>query len=181
MKTSIYDVQPMPQLLIIRHGEAQERPSVSQKIFLSDEKRPLTEGGKSEVQDIAQILPNLVKPTRFISSQLKRAMETMEIVIREFGATKFEKWKELSPSSHPVEFIEEWGRSLKEPNETLAMAGHEPHLSTLLSFLLSGSNRSFVKLPTGGAALVKFNNGIQAGAATLQWYMTPNQLRMISK
>ena len=58
-----------------------------------------------------------------------------------------------------------------------ACVGHEPNLSSLAGYLLTGRDRSFLELRKGGAVLLDFPGRIVAGGAILQWHLAPGMLR----
>ena len=60
--------------------------------------------------------------------------------------------------------------------ETVIAVGHEPHLSTLATYLMCGSEDSRVEMKKGGACLLVFDKRAKRGAGTLRWLMGPKQL-----
>jgi len=62
-------------------------------------------------------------------------------------------------------------------HENVAIVGHEPGLSRTVSWLLAGSERSFVEIKKGAALLLAFPDAVEAAGATLLWALTPSQLR----
>ncbi len=81
---------------------------------------------------------------------------------------------ELSPEATPTDFLR-WLR--KQKANILAAVGHEPSISLILSWLLTGSERRIVSFRKGGACLIEFHGEVGAGTATLLWALTPGQLR----
>jgi phosphohistidine phosphatase len=59
----------------------------------------------------------------------------------------------------------------------VAVVGHEPSISLILSWLLTGTERRIFSFRKGGACLLEFSGEIGAGTATLLWALTPAQLR----
>ncbi len=59
----------------------------------------------------------------------------------------------------------------------MAAVGHEPSLSLILSWLLTGNERRLLAFRKGGACLLDFPDEPGAGTATLLWALTPAQLR----
>ncbi|MDO8757611.1 MAG: phosphohistidine phosphatase, partial [Elusimicrobiota bacterium] len=63
--------------------------------------------------------------------------------------------------------------------ERVVLVGHEPHLSKVISWLLSGSaSRSFVGLKKAQAVLLETKKAA-AGSATLVWSLPPKVLRKL--
>ena len=81
---------------------------------------------------------------------------------------------ELTPEASPADFLR-WLRQRKE--ETVAVVGHEPSISLILSWLLTGAERQILSFRKGGACLIEFPGEIGGGTATLLWALTPGQLR----
>jgi phosphohistidine phosphatase SixA len=59
--------------------------------------------------------------------------------------------------------------------------GHDPHLALLITWLLTGVENETIPLKKGGAALLEFEGKPAAGQATLQWLLTPSQLRALGE
>ena len=63
----------------------------------------------------------------------------------------------------------------------VAIVGHDPHLSRLVTWLISGVDSPNVVLKKGGCALLDFDHEIDAGAGALRWLLTPSQLIAVGK
>ena len=163
-------------LLVIRHAIAVERDEWSG----NDDLRPLTNEGVSKMRKGAQGLAAQVKNVDVLAtSPLVRARKTAEIVA---GALEHEGELEevdaLRPGQDPGAFVE-WVERHAE-HDVVAIVGHEPHLSTLVSWLLTGQSESRLDLKKGGACLVRFEHAPKAGTGQLLWLLTPNQLRALA-
>jgi len=75
-----------------------------------------------------------------------------------------------------LEDFEKWA-GLYAHNNLLAIVGHEPHLSSLVTWLISGKRESRIELKKGGACLVDFEAEARHDAGTLAWLLTPRQLK----
>jgi phosphohistidine phosphatase len=62
----------------------------------------------------------------------------------------------------------------------VAVVGHEPHLGTLVTWLLTGVAEPRVPLRKGGACLVDFTRRPGRGGGTLRWSLTPSMLRRMA-
>jgi phosphohistidine phosphatase len=66
-------------------------------------------------------------------------------------------------------------------NAEVALAGHEPHVSELLSYLLTGQQKNFATFKKGGVAMVEGYAPLRAGNLTLGWLLEPNHLVAIGE
>src|SRR5690348_3940711 len=132
------------RILIIRHAIAQERESFARPVQ-DDALRPLTSKGHKKMCKAARGLARLVPSVDVIaSSPLVRAVQTAEIVADAFDGARNVQIAALSPRKPPAQLLE-WLQA-HQPDATVALVGHEPHLSTFLSWLLTGLQESFVVL-----------------------------------
>jgi phosphohistidine phosphatase len=61
---------------------------------------------------------------------------------------------------------------------SVALVGHEPNLSTLLAYLVAGTEDAFVsELKKGAVACIGFEDEPRAGDAVLLWLAQPKLLR----
>jgi phosphohistidine phosphatase len=166
-------------LLVIRHAIAEDK-EVFAASGRSDDQRPLTEAGRSKMRRAADGL-RLTCPRVAVlaSSPLLRARETAEIVAPAFRVRRVEIVEALRPDG-PFEELTDWLRGRVPPNGedmTVAVVGHEPQLSGLVTWLMTGGSDSRIELKKGGACLLEFDRAPGAGAAILRWALTPSQLR----
>lgn len=169
------------KLLIIRHAIAMERMDYQKASPGADDHfRPLTEEGKRKMAKNTKGLKALVQtPDVLLSSPLTRAKETLEILKLSFKGAKTEICRELDPEAKPEEFGE-WLKQRPEARKTdslLAVVGHEPQLSSLVSWFTCGSLKGHIVLKKGGACLLDFPKGVEKGKASLLWLATPSILR----
>ncbi len=162
-------------VLLIRHAPAEER-----EIFAltgqPDELRPLTPRGIERMQLAARGLMTLALPVeRLIASPLVRAQQTAEILAPTLEIRQFETEALLSPDV-PASLLIDWLR--KQPRvDGMALIGHEPSLSQLVETLIYGAANGNMPLKKGGAALIRFSDGIAAGQGQLIWFLSPGILR----
>jgi phosphohistidine phosphatase len=115
---------------------------------------------------------------RIVSSPLVRARQTAEI-LREVVSPhrKIDICEHLVPSGSHADLLAYLNRL---GAESVAIVGHEPHLSSFTSHLLSGKDQvSFVEYKKGAAGFVTFSDGAAAGTGTLEWLIQPGALRDI--
>ena len=61
-----------------------------------------------------------------------------------------------------------------------AVVGYEPHLSTLITWLISGVEEPRVELKKGGACLLELDGTPGPAAARLVWRNAPRALRQLA-
>jgi phosphohistidine phosphatase len=165
------------ELLLIRHAIAEERDAFA-RTGKDDRLRPLTDEGRKKMKQTVRGLRGLVPAIDLLAtSPLTRAAQTAAILDSVYGGLNEVEIAELSPDAAPVEFLR-WLR--KQKAETVAAVGHEPSISLILSWLLTGTERRLFAFRKGGACLLELPKEIGAGTATLVWAMAPAQLRQLA-
>jgi phosphohistidine phosphatase len=166
------------KLVIIRHGQAGD-PDQWKAEGRDDRLRPLTPKGKKEMRKVAAGLAELVSELDvLVTSPLVRAAETAEIVAAQYGC-EIETLEVLTPERDPDEVLP-WLQS-QAPSRTVGLVGHEPHLSTLVGYLVTGRKSSFIELKKGGACQIEMAAPVRAGGGTLQYLLTDRDLRRLGK
>ena len=166
------------RLLVVRHGAAEDKDEFA-RTGRSDDLRPLTADGKRDMREATRGLRNVVpKIDVLATSPLVRAIETAEIL-----GTAYEREyvvvDELRPDSPYGDFAR-WAREHAK-KDVVAIVGHEPHLSGLVSWFLAGATTTFLDLKKGAACLIEIDDAPSAASAMLLWSMTPRQLRGIGR
>jgi phosphohistidine phosphatase len=160
------------QLLVIRHGIAVERGTPG----IPDEDRPLTPEGEEKFAEAAKGLAGLVaRPDALLTSPLLRAKQTAALAAAAWGRIDPEETPALAGGT-----FEEQATVLDRyrGDATVAVVGHEPHLSALLARLLGSRHDDRVAFRKGGAALVDIP-GRLAGGGQLVWFLPPKVLRKL--
>ncbi len=159
----------MPKLFLIRHAIAEDR-EVFKKAGLPDSERPLTSHGKTRMKKVAKKLHTLYPEIQtFLQSPLTRAQQTTQILRNFYSQSVTQTISELKPSTTPEKILP----ILKYyEGKTLAIVGHEPYLSHLLQYLLTGQTTSvpLAPLKKGGIACLDNSN---PGKMQLLWLATP--------
>jgi len=166
------------KLLIVRHAIAQDRRlyATSNK---NDDLRPLTPKGCRRMGVIARGLRRLEPGVeQLATSPLVRAVQTAEILAETFGASAPLQAPVLAPGSGPRN-VGRW-LATQTDNALLALVGHEPDLSQLVSWLTTGTTGGCVRFKKGAAGLLECRSPLEAGACRLCWLLTPRQLRMLA-
>lgn len=165
------------ELIIIRHGLAEVREEFAKK-GLEDQFRPLTLKGRKKMQKVCMRLRDHIKNLDLIvSSPYTRARQTAEIVSQIYFETKIVEAPELVPQSPSPAFLK-WLRTQGRNYKRIAIVGHEPHLSTFTSYLLTGKTENFIDLKKGGIIALKVGSfaDIQAGKTELLYSIPPKFL-----
>jgi phosphohistidine phosphatase len=170
------------QLLVIRHAIADDRETFA-RTGRSDDLRPLTEEGRDKMRRAAGGLRTIAPGVAILgTSPLVRARETAEIVAPAVGVKRVETVEALRPERRYEELVD-WllVRSPQAGSGAIAVVGHEPHLSGLVTWLMTGGSDSRLELKKGGACLLEFSKPPSAGEAMLLWLLTPSQLRRLAE
>jgi phosphohistidine phosphatase len=167
------------ELLVVRHAIAEEREAFA-VTGKPDAERPLTDEGRRKFVKVARGLAALVESVDVLAtSPLARATETGEILARELELGRAARLVELAPDAEPRALMP-WLRK-NASRSCVAVVGHEPHLSLLVEYLLTGApGRGFVTLKKGGACLLSLGRRPVAGRAELAFLLTPGQLRRLA-
>jgi len=161
------------RLLIIRHAIAVPRGTAD----IPDDERPLTPQGEKRFRQAAKGLARITKrPDALLTSPLVRARETAVIAANAWGGP--EPGIDVSLASGSFEGLA--ATLASHPDDaTVAIVGHEPHLSTLLARLIGTESAARLTFRKGGAALVEIPESLDEGGV-LVWYMQPKILRRLA-
>jgi phosphohistidine phosphatase len=129
------------------------------------------------MRGVAKGLANTVVPDLIATSPLKRAMETAKILARAYDLEVGATVDALRPERPPEDFVA-WART-QAADGTVAIVGHEPHLSQLIAWLTTGRSTAFVELKKGGACYLEFDSTPRNSGGTLLWLMRPSQLEAL--
>ncbi len=163
-------------LLIVRHGEAGNQEQFS-RTGEDDALRPLTPRGRKRMAKAAAGLKTFVPSIDMLaSSPLIRAAQTADILCHEYEI-KCVEITELIPTRRPQAVLK-W-LSHQKPRQTIVLVGHEPQLSALATWLITGLEESVLDLKKGGACWLEFEDRPSPGAGRLRWLMTCAQLRSL--
>ncbi|HVT39793.1 MAG TPA: phosphohistidine phosphatase SixA [Gemmatimonadaceae bacterium] len=166
------------KVLVIRHAIAEEREAFAES-GKSDDERPLTANGRRRMERAARGLHTLVPRINLLaSSPLVRAQQTAAVVAKVFRTEVGEETASLSPGASLDQFAK-WLAPHAEL-DVIAVVGHEPHLSALVTWLLSGLSDSRIEFKKGGACLLELDGQPGPAAAKLHWLLTPKALRQLT-
>lgn len=136
-----------------------------------DSKRPLTPGGRIEMQKIAKSLKTVgLQTDRIYTSPLRRARETAEITARILKIPILEEWDELKPDGNKQALYRKLSRL--EQDSRPILVGHEPHLSSVIGEII-GTPDARIVLKKGGLAKVRITSFTPRISGELRWLLTP--------
>jgi phosphohistidine phosphatase len=160
------------RLLIVRHAEAVPRGTPG----IRDEERPLTTEGRSQFRAAARGIARLVdRPDALLTSPWLRAKQTAAIAARAWDRVEPKEAAALAGGSfeEQAELLDGFPREA-----TVAIVGHEPHLSTLLGRLLGARATDRLGLKKGAIALVDVPGRLAEGGSLLL-FLPPKVLRKL--
>lgn len=161
-------------ILLVRHAIAVERGT---KGYEDDSVRPLTPAGRQRMLEAAHGLERIFTPQAIFTSPMVRAAQTAEILQGVYHLGKPRVCDALGTGDHASLL------SVLEDSDvgSVALVGHEPWMSELLSLLLTGYvtslNATFKK---GACALVRCDD-LRPGNCWLEWLIQPAALRRIAQ
>ncbi len=163
------------ELYVVRHAIAEERDGVR---WPDDSERPLTDRGRERFRFVAETLGRIVPEVDvLLSSRFVRAWQTAELLSEQAN------WVQPTACS-ALEFgsSEEVCDSLGQYHgaNAIAVVGHEPCLSELVGYFLTGNDGVLdMEFKKGGAVRLWLDHLPRAGAGVLCWYLTPKLARAI--
>ena len=161
------------EIYILRHGIAVNRGTPGYK---KDSDRTLTPEGEEKVHQIAKAMLAMdVKFDLILSSPYLRSKQTAQLVAAELDE-EITLTDLLTPDGNPLELIRELN---DEKPQSVLLVGHEPYLSGLISVLVTGESNAAIELKKGGLCKLSADRVAYGQCATLNWLLTPKQLRSL--
>ena len=165
-------------LYIVRHAIAVERGTPG---YEDDGQRPLTDEGRKKMKKITKGLHRLgIELDAILTSPYVRARDTAKILAERFDMTDRIFFSEnlIPPGSFEALVFE-----IHEKYDlgNVALVGHEPMLSSLISWLMTGNTDARMTLKKGGVARLSSNTLHQDGRATLEWLLAPALMMKFKK
>jgi phosphohistidine phosphatase len=164
-------------LYIVRHAIAVERGSPA---FPWDDDRPLTPEGMHKFRLVARGLARLdVQVERILASPLIRAQQTAKILRDALSPDlDIDNTPHLKPGAG---YADSLAAVTSLDAKSVAIVGHEPHLSGFASYLLAGPGASAaLAFRKGAAAYIRFPEEIAPGQGMLEWLIQPGALRRLA-
>jgi phosphohistidine phosphatase len=164
-------------LLLLRHGIAEDAAPGE-----TDASRRLTGEGKRKLREVAAGMRALDLPVDVVlTSPLRRARETAAIVADAYGLDDAViDVAALAPAGGPDAVLEALRAHARR--ESILLIGHQPDLGELASTILVGTP-GLVPLPfrKAGLAAISVASVPPRAAGTLEFFLTPGQLRRIGR
>jgi phosphohistidine phosphatase len=156
----------MPLVFLVRHAHAvteEENPL-----------RPLSPRGHEECRRLVDFFHknHAFAPSEFWHSPLARARETAELLRPIAPHATLRDTSGLLPEDTPTEIANRL--VTLAPTQTLAIVGHEPHLSALATLLITGHSSHSVFTLEKGAVLALASSNPRTW--DVRWHLTPSLL-----
>jgi phosphohistidine phosphatase len=140
-------IDPRGELLLLRHGIAEERDGATPEPL-----RALTPAGIRRTRAVVERLAALnLKADRLISSPLIRARQTAEIAVEAGLASAVRIDAALAPGGDPGPLVQTFSHL------RLMLVGHEPDLGALAARLL-GAPVGAIRLRKAGLAVIRLDS-----------------------
>ncbi len=109
-----------------------------------------------------------------VTSPFVRAKDTAEILSQVFSVGKVLEAEELTPENPPETFLK-WLKNHGRNHKSVMVVGHEPHLSSFISFVVARANHPIVELKKSGVACLEIEStqSLAPGVAHLNWLIQP--------
>jgi len=165
------------EIFILRHGDANSNA----KKLTDDSKRALSENGVKEIENAVSFFEESgVDFDHVLSSPLRRAKQTSEIILKNQKKSNFTELEELKPEGRPEEVCRRIA-SQKEDSVVL-IVGHNPLLADLVNYIINSDNHaSNISLKTGGIIKIRTSSLEPRIRGELQWVLTPKLIRKFRK
>ncbi len=168
------------ELFVIRHAIAE--PLGKENEF-SDEKRALTDEGRTRMREVVKGLVKLgVELDLIMTSPLARAVETAEIVATAVGLSKKEikQSANLAPGASAAHLFAEI--KSQAGVEAIALIGHQPDLGSLISRIIQSDGGVLsIQLKKGSVCCLSVSETVPTLRGDMVWLLTPRQLRLVAK
>ena len=163
-------------VILVRHAIAQKRDA---NRWPEDALRPLTDHGRERFAPAARGITELVERVDIVlASPYVRAWPTADILAEEAGWPEPDVCTELAAHAPVTDALVVLTRL---PSDlTVACIGHEPNMTILAQALVRPKDAHDLGwFKKGGAAHVRFKNGVVVGGGRLLWACTPKELRQL--
>lgn len=157
----------MKRIYLIRHGRAEDYDASRHG---GDADRRLTPAGRDELQMIGRRLRRMeVKIDIFLTSPLRRAVETSKILADELNAT-VEIFSEMEPPMNPSRLL---AKVRKREECRIALVGHEPGIGQTVATWI-GAPLFATPMKKAGIARLEVPASDTSEGIMLSWFITPD-------
>lgn len=158
-------------LYFLRHADAIESP------YFQDAERPLSELGKRQAHTAAQFFKLTRKSVELVlSSPMIRARETADILQRSLNSHPTLSTDALLSGTEVRSLVDEINA---HECESMLLVGHEPQLSSTISFLTGGDEHFRVEMKKASLACVETKFPAKKGGAVLAWLLNVTQMELM--
>jgi len=166
------------QVYLVRHAIAYPRNPESARM---DSARELTPTGIAKFQKTLPAYVRLgIDLDEVWSSPYTRARQTAEFLCAGMNLARAPRlMPELEPDGHMDRLLP--ALELVADRRAIALVGHEPALGELAGLLLTGRRSPILEFGKGGACCIDVQRFGPKPEATLQWLLTPKQLRWLGR
>ncbi len=163
------------ELYLVRHATAADDPGQ----WPDDRDRPLTPKGEKRFRRAAAGLGELVPRVDVVlSSPLRRAWRTAELLEKEAGWPAAQSCEALEAGRTPAEVLQALHEYVS--STSVALVGHEPTMHELASYLLTAeTSHARLEFRKGSVARIDLAEGIRPGGGVLIWLLPPKVLRAL--
>ena len=158
-------------VFLLRHGKAEDAgPGIG------DTDRRLTKKGREEIAAAGRWMA--AQELRFdliATSPLVRAQETAKIIAECLGKKdRLSTWKVLAPGGNPDIVC---CQIRKHPDlHAILLVGHEPLLSALISWIITGNENAAIVMSKGALAKIREFSTTPHPSGELHWLVTAAQM-----
>jgi len=150
---------------ILRHGEAEEGGS-----RVADRDRKLTAKGKRDLKEVLKVARDAeTSPDVILTSPLRRAQETAAIAAEVLGCKEIIETRSLLPGANPEQVWKEICTDHKV--DAILLAGHQPHLGSLIGVLLEAP--VMVDVKKSSLLRIETHGKLGPPRGVLKWMLTP--------
>lgn len=165
------------KVYLVRHAIAYPRDSDSARM---DSDRELTPRG---IARFRQTIPAYVRLGVVLdeiwSSPYARARQTAELLCTGLDLMRPPRFiPELEPDGDTERLLSALERHADR--QSIALVGHEPALSEIAGLILIGQRRSLMTFKKGGSCCINIQSFGARFDASLEWLLTPKQLRSLA-
>jgi phosphohistidine phosphatase len=171
-------------IYLMRHGIAAD---LGVGGVIRDADRPLTPEGRVRLQQAAEGMRRAeMKFNLIFASPLLRARQTAEAVADVLGLQhKVKVIETLAPGRGLVGAESNRGEIFIEMGaytfQRALLVGHQPDLSELASYLLTGNRNLNIEFKKGAICAIEVTSLPPRGPGLLRWLLTPRHLRQMAK
>ena len=159
------------QILLLRHGDALDS--------LDYATRALSPVGSEQAKIAGTVLNSLLLiPELILTSPLQRAVQTALIVADLAGVKDITATEYLTSGSDHRQILQQLNDLRRE---RILLVGHEPHLSILISLVVTGIRTSRIEMRKGSLAFCESEIPVGPSSGILRWILPPEVSTRLSR